>query len=49
MNYLALALFCLWVLTELLSGQNIVPPLSETPMDRITENGEVIPRDFPQS
>lgn len=44
MNYLALALFCLWILTEVLSGRNAV---SEGLADQITEYGEAMASDFP--
>lgn len=49
MNYLALVLFCLWVLTELLSGGNAPIPVSEVPEDRITETGEALSSNFSKS
>lgn len=47
MNYLALVLFCLWVLTELLSGRNAASPVPEGLADQVTEYGEAMASDYP--
>jgi len=38
MNYLALGLFCLWVLTEALSAQGIVTPAAKVAEVSVSEN-----------